>query len=1086
MATPLIAQYTFLPWARRGIGSNIPDADTLGAGDGPALLRAALTVELTLTSTPLGGAPVDSPAIAKVLQLLGPGDIRGVRPEAIVREHPRSGTTAFEAVSLAYLDFYEEDFPWRYTPARAAAPGEPADHRFKLRPWIALWVLADDEFAAGGARTNLPPSIALVAAKANACLPLQTETWAWAHTQISKRVTDVSTVDAEIRADPDHALARLVSPRRLAPDTSYHAFLVPAFETGRLAGLGEDPSAIPAQAPSWRSGAMPHSIKRPLEYPVYHQWSFRTGSNADFESLVRALTAGPVGPEFGKRDVDTRAPGFGMDGIGPSTMAVEGALRPPTFSRAPYPATPGAAFEDRLESILDVSESLEQGQAIAVPHPYHVDGAPDAYGPDVPDDPILTPPVFGKWHAGVARLFDARNDADLAWLRELNLDPRNRAAAGLGVEVIQRRQDELVERAWQQVGEVERANRRLRHAELAAAASEAVFDKHFARDDSDRVLRLTAAAHRRMLAPAGTATLHAEVKASQVPGAVMIGTFKRVTRPQQKVIRQLAGSGSIEGFQRDLVGNFNLASDPLTAAPPKPAPEAALGFQDVSAAVSGSIGDFETEGTRPRYFFMDTLAAELAARLGQTPPADLSTLNLGDFRAALDTRLNARTPPVDPDKKIVVDQLIDAISAVAPTAASSVNVEIPPPVFDNAFGADIAGKSYRGVTVIPSGPPRVGEISKMTAAGDLQDFQGELAALNSTVLQARVDPTPPSPLPALSPLAAQALTILSPRTALVDRVAAAISGVSVPGPAEPRRLKPVMAYPVFTDAMFEDLRARSADFIIPNYADLPASTITLLEDNDRFIASFMSGLNHEMARELLWREYPTDQRGTYFRAFWDTRDAADAIAASDIKPMDQWAGELDSQSARPGGHLVLVIRGELLRKYPSTVVYAQRGAFAGADVTARRELADESVATNVRFPIFRGDLKPDISIFGFLLSEAEARGHRPSGPSDSTPPDPGWFFVLKERPGEPSFGLDDAESGAPALGSWNDLSWGHLAFPPDSPNAIAIVANPLVLDGTGGPDDPTDGTWGKSAADMAYILLQDPVLYARHADELLP
>ena len=31
----------------------------------------------------------------------------------------------------------------------------------------------------------------------------------------------------------------------------------------------------------------------------------------------------------------------------------------------------------------------------------------------------------------------------------------------------------------------------------------------------------------------------------------------------------------------------------------------------------------------------------------------------------------------------------------------------------------------------------------------------------------------------------------------------------------------------------------------------------------------MVGLNHEMARELLWREYPTDQRGSYFRQFWD-------------------------------------------------------------------------------------------------------------------------------------------------------------------------------------------------------------------------
>jgi len=396
---------------------------------------------------------------------------------------------------------------------------------------------------------------------------------------------------------------------------------------------------------------------------------------------------------------------------------------------------------------------------------------------------------------------------------------------------------------------------------------------------------------------------------------------------------------------------------------------------------------------------------------------------------------------------------------VAPVDAATVNVQIPPARFDDAFGADIAGKTYGGVTVIPSGPPRAGEISKMVAAGDLDDFQGELAAFNSDVLQARTNPPPPSPLSGLSPLAAEALKVLNPKTSIVDRVSVALGGFVVPDPSHPRRLAPVMAYPVFTDAMFEDLRSRSPSFIIPNYADLPVNTITLLKDNERFIEAFMAGLNHEMARELLWREYPTDQRGTYFSVFWDTRDSAKPTPTPDILPMDQWKGDLGHQSARPAGHLVLVIRGDLLRKFPTTVVYAQRAAFTGGDPKKPRILTDESVAPNIRMPVFRGDLEPDISIFGFLL---------------------------KERPGEPSFGLDETASGVPALSSWNDLSWAHLTFPTQSPNAIAIVANHLVLDGTAKPGDPTAGTWGKTAADMAYILLQNPVLYARHAQEMLP
>ena len=160
-----IAQYTFIPWLRQGLASKIPDADTLGGGNGAVLRRASLPVDLTLQSTPITGNPSASPAISKSIQLLGPGDIRGIRPEAIVRVHPRNGTKAFETGALAYVDFYEEDFPWRYTPARAATPTEPADRRFKLRPWIALLVLADDESTNAVQRPNLPPSIKLVAGK---------------------------------------------------------------------------------------------------------------------------------------------------------------------------------------------------------------------------------------------------------------------------------------------------------------------------------------------------------------------------------------------------------------------------------------------------------------------------------------------------------------------------------------------------------------------------------------------------------------------------------------------------------------------------------------------------------------------------------------------------------------------------------------------------------------------------------------------------------------------------------------------------------------------------------------------------------
>jgi hypothetical protein len=85
----------------------------------------------------------------------------------------------------------------------------------------------------------------------------------------------------------------------------------------------------------------------------------------------------------------------------------------------------------------------------------------------------------------------------------------------------------------------------------------------------------------------------------------------------------------------------------------------------------------------------------------------------------------------------------------------------------------------------------------------------------------------------------------------------------------PQPFAEVMAYPVFDMPMYAPLGALSSELLIPNVNFIQDNSVTLLETNQKFIESYMVGLNHEFARELLWREYPTDQRGSYFRQFWD-------------------------------------------------------------------------------------------------------------------------------------------------------------------------------------------------------------------------
>lgn len=1087
MADP-IAQYSFVPWLRQGIAAEIAEADHLAEQpDAGPLGRAGIDAALIVGFVPKGGgAEVALPAVPKRVEILSPRDIATIKAQAILRTEPYGNAVNATPGELAYVEFYEEDFPWRYTPARPAAANEDPARRHKLRPWIALFVLRDSEFTF----VERPGAVPVLTLAAGVDLPPVTEAWAWAHAQISRAVAAPGDAPQAIADSPDHALSRLLSPRRLVADTAYHGFVVPAFETGRLAGLGLDSTNVPAQKPSWQTA----EAQADPRYPVYFHWNFKTGTAGDFETLVRKLTAGPVGERFGKRAMDISDPGYGVTAAAGDTVDLEGALQPPDFTRQNFPAVPGAALASQIQSVIDLSQNLQEPGVADLPNPLApAPGRPSGYtamlrpsgvADDVPDDPIVTPPAYGRWHADVARVADAAGDATLAWLPELNLDPRSRAAAGLGSEVVKERQDEFMERAWKQVGRLEDANQRLREAELAIAAGEALFTKHVAQAGTERVLTLTAAAQRGLSGPAPGQSIRGLVAQSRVPVAAQAAAFKRVTRPQRKLMRRLTGASQVEGFQKDLLVNMNREPEQATsAARPKPEPGAAVGLNVVADAVAASLVEFVAQGTTPRQLFLELLHDDLRGRRRARPPQDFALLAVATLKAALAAALAARIPPAAPPEQAAVAQhvrdLIDAIVALAPNGRDAATVTVRAAVFNVEFGDAIAGKAYRGVTVVSDAPPADGEIARATTLSDIQQYQLDLQRFDTELVSARPLPSPPPALPPLADIAATVLDRMRPGRAGFDRVASALPGVDgiIRGRQAdaPRRTRPVMAYPVLPDPMFEPLRKLSQDYILPNISDLARDTITLMEPNQRFVEAFLAGINHEMASELLWREYPTDLRGTYFRVFWDTRDALDQPGRADIKPMHEWRDALGAQFETAPATLVLVIRGELLLKYPNTVVYAQEADWTDGDPLKPRRFKPDGV---VKFPSFHATLEPDVAIIGFDLSKEAARGHRRTDPADLAAIAPGWFFVLKERPGQVRFGLDE-HAPARGLAGWEDLSWDAIQFPGGT-SYLRIGDNAALA-----PQNPGAAAWGRTSADMAYILFQTPILYARHAEEML-
>jgi hypothetical protein len=315
-------------------------------------------------------------------------------------------------------------------------------------------------------------------------------------------------------------------------------------------------------------------------------------------------------------------------------------------------------------------------------------------------------------------------------------------------------------------------------------------------------------------------------------------------------------------------------------------------------------------------------------------------------------------------------------------------------------------------------------------------------------------------------------------------------------------LEPIMVAPEIDRPMYEPLRELGQDWLLPGAGTIPPDTVTLVVANQRFVEAYMAGLSHEMARELLYHEYPTDQRGTYFKQFWDSRShvagsgaAPDPDTLRDIRPVHGWkrGRGLGANSGRipppREGHLVLLIKGELLRRYPTTIVSAVQAV--------RARDGSRTLGPTEIFPIFEGRLDPDISFFGFDLLPSDARG--PAGPGAGTGADQGWFFVLAEHPSEPRFGLDadNGEYGAKPT-RWNDLNWAHVAaserdlealsyldLDADLPDTSAVVTRPgeppLAWHASRGL-----GLSGANGSDLAWITLQRPFRVAIHGIDMLP
>ncbi len=1094
MSDPL-AHYSFIPWLRQGIGTKISEKDAFGLPSSTmAKERADLQVGITLESTDIADGSADATDFTKTLKILGPPDVQAVSDKAIVRVEPKSKVNNYESNGLPYIEFYNEDFLWMYTPAVA----DSATNKGKLTPWLGLICLKDDEFEL---KTNLEgrPYITIDSGKIADVFHDPTQHWAWGHVHMNTELLatnlagQISEVAGELAADPDSGVCRLLCPRKLIKETHYTAFLIPSFETGRLAGLGLEFTGVLAQKMSWGGNEADYSAKpRGTEYPVYHMWSFQTGQYGDFESLARILKPVVTDPELGKRDMFIAEAGYGLEDTPPDSLVLglEGALKPPDFVSDKWTnGTGDQNYQEHLRKLLNLSIDNEKKQTDDADITIDSLKQNPFYSATLGDDPVVTPHIYGRWHALVDRLKKGNNHK---WVNSLNLDPRNRATAGLGVTIVKKNQEDYMQRAWKQVEEINEANTRIRKAGLSRLISQALYYKHVKFANTDQSVRLTNPMHKFVISSG--VTVENALTNSLIPNASKSGAFKKITRPgkkSNKKINQVATTGA-NLIHTTVIQNFN--AETTKAAKDKAAPALAIDGTNVSAAIGTSINDYQAN---------DTAMAQQALFDILLEETSFDNLNSTTRKNALKTKVDNYSGLNATSKNLAKD-LIDGITSSTqgePDQSHNIIVEEAP--YKAIFGEEITAKSYESIIISRNTGGLPGLIGRATLIQDIQAFQTAFQGFGTDIVSNMIAiPKLPS-ITNIASFSSNITATIQPKDLVKKRVVSSITlnvfdestGTFIKQNID--KLRPIMAYPKFDDAMFNDLKQLSQEYILPNIEKVPNNSITLMETNQAFIEAFMAGLNHEMSSELLWREFPTDKRGTYFRQFWDVSDnvtETDQEKKYDITKMHSWNKDLGKHSPRiitnPSGstYLVLLIRGELLKKYPNTQVYANKAAFKDAsNPSAPRALADASVAANIKVPVFMAELDPDIYLFGFDLDVEEAKG------DSSNASKPGWYFVLRERPGQIRFGLDDWTPVNPEdpdfptsdPTNWNDLAWEHLVNDRLELDNYQIDAlHPF--DGNAGSENTPEAKWGNNSADMAYILYQNPVLFARHGQEMLP
>ncbi|MFT4216666.1 MAG: hypothetical protein QM619_05700 [Micropruina sp.] len=1020
-----LAAYQFVPFALSGLSSAMQTPD-----EG---IRATTTVTVPITDDVGGSGRAERRVI-----LYGPGDVLGVDPGQIVRRYPTPGSVTAEETFHAHIEFDRPELPWAFS---AETPND------RMSQWLALVVLERAECEWEPMTAGLPPVLRVDADR----LPDLNEQWGWAHAQT---VAGTAALSARLSTAYSQVnVSRLIAARQLTQETSYVACLVPTTDAGVKAGLGLGPGTL---APAWTGGS--GQVRLPV-YDRWEFRTAPDGDFARLARRLVGVPApwsigrrfmdtmrpgAPLGDlaadEMGRRQV-IRCALFSPSEPPPGSPSDAATWSPERVAALTAAVQRGAL----IEGAADVDPGVPSDLPIIGPRVYaRGQRGRGTLGTGDWFTEINSTPVH-RVVAGLGTRVVVKDQEPLmqaAWAQVGEINSANRAL------ILAQFAEHLAIRIHDRLKALE-ASRILQITRPLAT--------RMTIDGAD--LTLSGQTMRSSLAPAALGGGFRKTVRATGPIARRLSTADQARLAQlvapggaaRDFTRPLGGIDGVGGLSQaareslnpDLVGRaLRVPAADAMMMVARHAGVVASSLSVATATTTPAMWQQPDSGFSPGAAIAERVVTSVTERVQAAGADPVRTRWLGGLAAGVSGAVDKRSQVASRMAEVAVtvhDRLARTMPERATRPGRVVVRPDTPTVGDlgrvRGGRGDGSSDNVRPVTgrrrglrsridpdllgpIIEFEPVRerpgrvVTRAEKLTAMDTAQGnalgvWVASAARVSALDLRDHIDSVVASVgvldlagTPARDAMAAsadQVLARLDPTRTIVDATRARLSVGLARSSAwlAEQTIRPIMAAPRFDRPMYKALEDYDREWLVPGLGLFEeADMVTVLEANDTFVEAFLVGLSDEMARELLWREYPTDMRGTYFHRFWDgTKDEL----RSAIHRFTPTALGTHVGLGTPGrsGRAVIVIRGEVVQRYPDMTIVALKEK--GRDADNRPLLPEDPKGPeDAAKSLFTAYISPDMMLIGLDITVDELR-------------EDGWWIVLGEHPQAPRFRFAESD-----------------------------------------------------------------------------